>query len=71
MNFDNFSLQDALKAANSPKGRRLFAVLGSKYPEQLQAVRTALLSGNSQSAQEQLQALLSKPEVQEALNGNG
>ncbi len=75
-NCEDFSIQDALRMAQSPAGQQLLALLRSQKPEQLQQVMALAQSGDMAKAGASLQTMLSSPQARQLMkemeeNGNG
>lgn len=66
-NCEDFSMQDALRMAQSPAGQQLLAMLRSGDKGQLQQVVDLAKAGNMDKAGSTLQALLSSPQAQQLL----
>ncbi len=54
---EDFSVQEALRLANSPAGQQLLATLQQATPEQLQKLRAQTEAGNISQMQTLLQQL--------------
>ncbi len=70
-NSRDFSMQEALRLAQSPAGQRLLALLQASNPQMIQQAAGQANSGNFQQAGQTLQSLLSDPEVQRLLQQLG
>ena len=66
-NCEDFSMQDALRMAQSPAGQQLLAMLRSGDNSQLQQVVDLAKAGNMEKAGVTLQSLLSSPQAQQLL----
>ena len=66
-NCENFSMQDALRMAQSPAGQQLLAMLRSGDSGKLQQVMDLAKSGDMASASTALQAMLSSTQAQQLL----
>lgn len=67
-NFQDFSMQEALRLAQTPAGQRLLAMLQQQYGEQLRQVINQAASGQYEEVQRKMADLLSNPEAQSLLN---
>jgi len=70
-NSNNFSMQEALRLANSPAGQQLLSLLRQSDPEALQKVMQQASSGNYSQAQEILAPLLASEEVKKLIQQMG
>lgn len=66
-NCENFSMQDALRMAQSPAGQQLLAMLRSGDSGQLQQVMDLAKSGDMANAKSALQSMLSSTQAQQLL----
>lgn len=66
-NCENFSMQDALRMAQSPAGQQLLAMLRSGDSGQLQQVMDLAKSGDMANASTALQTMLSSTQAQQLL----
>ena len=66
-NFQNFSMQEALRLAKTPAGQQLLALLQQQDSEKLRLAMNQATSGNMESAQQSLSELLSSPEIKALL----
>lgn len=66
-NSSDFSMQEALRLANSPAGQRLLAMLRQYDPGTLEKAAAQASQGNTDDAKETLQKLMSSPQVQTLL----
>jgi hypothetical protein len=64
---DDFSLQEAMRLANSPAGQQILAMLRQNNPHQLQQAMGQAASGNYTQAQYTLKSLLQDPQLQTLL----
>lgn len=62
-NFENISLKDAQKLANSPAGRRLMELLQQGGDQQLNEATEKFIAGDAAQAQKLLKPLLESPEI--------
>ena len=67
-NFQDFSMQEALRLAQTPAGQRLLAMLQQQYGEQLRQVINQAAAGHYEEVQRKMTDLLSNPEAQTLLN---
>lgn len=70
-NSQNFSMQEALRLANSDAGQRLLAILKQSDSNQMQKAMNQASAGNYEEAQKSLSSLLASPEVQALLKELG
>ena len=70
-NSQNFSMQEAMRLANSDAGQRLLAILKQSDSEQLQQAMAQASAGNYQNMQQALGSLLQNREVQALLKELG
>ena len=70
-NSNNFSMQEALRLANSPAGQQLLALLRQSDPETMQKVMQQASSGNYSQIQEILAPLLASEEVKKLIRQMG
>ena len=66
-NCENFSMQDALRMAQSPAGQQLLAMLRSGDSGQLQQVMDLAKAGDLANASASLQSMLSSKQAQQLL----
>ena len=66
-NSQNFSMDDAMRLANSPHARQLFELLKVKNPEAM----TDAASGNYNKLQRDLAGILSDPDIRQLLQQMG
>lgn len=67
-NLQNFSMEDALRLANSPAGQQLLALIRRSSGDRLSQAQQLASEGNSQDAAALLAPLLSDPEAQAILS---
>lgn len=67
-NFQDFSMQEALRLAQTSAGQRLLAMLQQQYGEQLRQVINQAAAGHYEEVQRKVTDLLSNPEAQSLLN---
>lgn len=60
----NFSIEEAMRLANSPAGKQLIALLQQQPKEALNAAADQAAAGNLDAAKASLSALLSSKEAQ-------
>lgn len=70
-NSDNFSMQDALRLANSDAGQQLLALLKQEHGAQLQRAMDQAGAGEYEQVQKTLGSVLSSPQAQELLRQLG
>jgi len=70
-NSQNFSMQEALRLANSDAGQRLLAILKQSDSDQLQQAVEQANAGNYENMQKALSSVMSSPEVQALLKELG
>lgn len=70
-NSDNFSMQDALRLANSPAGQQLLALLQQADPEALSKAKTQASSGDFSQITQTLAPLLASEDVKKLLQQLG
>lgn len=70
-NNDEFSVNDAMRLANSPAGQQLFAHLKSRDPQALQTAMDQAAAGNYVQAKQVMSDLLSDPKIQALLQQLG
>ena len=66
-NSQNFSMQEAMRLANSDAGQRLLAILKQSDSANLQQAMAQASAGNYSDAQKTLSSLLASREVQELM----
>lgn len=64
---ENFSIEDAMRLANSPAGKQLIAALRSAGGSDLEQARKAAAKGNYESAKTNLTEVLKSPQIQALL----
>ena len=67
----DFSMQEAMRLANSPAGQQLLALLRSKDQNALNAAADQAGAGNMDQAMKTLSALLSSPEAKDLMQQLG
>lgn len=67
----SFSMQDAMRLAQSPAGRQLYALLQQSNSADLQTVINSATSGDYRKAQTLLSAMLDSPEAKALLQQLG
>ena len=67
-NSEDFSVQEAMRLAQSPAGRELIAMLQRTDSGQLQQIMQNAKTGNMTQAGQMLQTMLSSPEAQKLLD---
>ena len=70
-NSQDFSMQEALRLANSPAGQQLLALLREQDSTLLEQAATAATAGDYTKASRMLSSLLSSPEIQKLLKELG
>jgi hypothetical protein len=70
-NSQNFSMQEALRLANSDAGQRLLAILKQSDSNQLQQAMEQANAGNYENAQKALSSLMASQEVKDLLKELG
>lgn len=70
-NSQNFSMQEAMRLANSDAGQKLLALLKQSDSNQLQQAMAQASAGNYENAQQVLRSLLENSEVQTLLKELG
>ena len=70
-NSDNFSMQEAMRLANSDAGQKLLALLKQSDSNQLQQAMAQASAGNYENAQQVLRSLLENSEIQTLLKELG
>ena len=70
-NSHNFSMQDAMRLANTDAGQRLLAILKQSDGDTLQQAMDQATTGNYEKMQNTLSTLLASPEVQALLKELG
>lgn len=64
---ENFSIEDAMRLANSPAGKQLIAALRSAGGNDLEQARKAAEKGDYNSARTNLTEVLKSPKIQALL----
>ena len=70
-NSQNFSMQEAMRLANSDAGQKLLALLKQSDSNQLQQAIAQASAGNYENAQQVLRSLLENSEIQTLLKELG
>ena len=70
-NSENFSLQEAMRLANTPAGQELIGLLRQGNTTQFQQAAELASSGNYAQAQNLLKGLLDDPQIQSLLKALG
>lgn len=70
-NSQDFSMQEALRLANSPAGQQLLALLRETDSVRLERAAAEVSSGDYTKASKTLGSLLSSPEIQKLLKELG
>ena len=70
-NSQNFSMQEAMRLANSDAGQKLLAILKDSDSAMLQQAMDHASAGNYENMQKSLSSLLSSPQVQALLKELG
>ena len=70
-NSEDFSMQEALRLAQSPAGQQLLAMLRQADTGQIQEALTQANAGDMKSAKKALNNLLADPEIQKMLRQLG
>jgi len=71
MQNNDYSMQEALRLANSPAGRQLFQQLQQRDPAAVQQAIRSAAAGDYAQVQKLLTSLLSDPETQKLLQQLG
>lgn len=66
-----FSMQDAMKLAQSDAGKQLYALLQQQNAQQLQDAMDDAAAGNYEQVKNTMTSLLASPEVRELLKKMG
>ena len=69
--FRNFSMEEAMRLANSDTARQLIALLKAQNADALQQAAAQASQGDFASAKKKLSALLKSPEAQDLLRKLG
>ena len=67
----NFSMQDAMKLAQSDAGKQLYALLQQKNPQQLKNAMNDAAAGNYEEVKNAMASMLASPEVRALLKKMG
>jgi len=67
-NFQNFSVQEAMKLAKSDAGKQLLALLQQQNSQQIQDAMAQAGTGNYNQAKETLSGILENPQARALLN---
>lgn len=70
-NSDNFSMQDAMRLAQSEAGQQLFALLKSQNSDAVNQAMEQAASGDYSQVKKTLSSLLSSPQVRAMLEQMG
>ena len=70
-NSGNFSMEDAIRFANSPAGQKLLAMLQQSGNPSIQMAMEQASKGNMDGAKEALKAISDDPQIQKILGGQG
>ena len=70
-NSQDFSMQEALRLANSPAGQQLLAMLRSTDSDRLEKAAAEVSAGNYTDAGKTIRQLLSSPEIRKFLDDMG
>ena len=70
-NSEDFSMQEALRLAQSPAGQQLLAMLRQQDAGQLRQAMEQASAGDLQSARKTVEAMLATPEMQKILGQLG
>ena len=70
-NSENFSMQDALRLAQSEKGQQLFAMLKAQNGDAMNKAMEQAATGNYDQVKDTLSALLSSPQLRAMLEQLG
>ena len=70
-NDNGFSMQDAMKLAQSDAGKQLYALLQRKNAQQLQNAMNDAAAGNYEQVKNTMSSMLASPEVRELLKKMG
>lgn len=70
-NSEDFSMQEALRLAQSPAGQQLLAMLRQADSGQIQEAMNQASAGDMQSAKQTLNTLLAAPEIRKMLEQLG
>lgn len=67
MENSNLPIQEAIRLANSPAGRQLYALLNQQNKDAVQKAMASAASGDYDAAKQALSAMLSDPKAQQLL----
>ena len=70
-NSEDFSMQEALRLAQSPAGQRLLAMLRQQNQNQMETAMTQAKAGNMEDARRTIEAMMNTPELQQLLRQLG
>ena len=70
-NFDNFSMQEALRLAKSPAGQQLLALLQQSDPDALKTAMQQASAGDYSQIQQTLAPIMASQDVQKLLRQMG
>ena len=70
-NSQDFSMQEALRLANSPAGQQLLAMLRQQDAGQLRQAMEQASAGDLQNARKTVEAMMATPEMQKILGQLG
>ncbi len=70
-NFNNFSVQEAMKLANSEAGQQLLALLRQENGQQLEQAMANAAAGDYTQAKKSIAAMLSNPQARALLDQLG
>jgi DNA-binding GntR family transcriptional regulator len=66
-NFDDLSMQEAMRLANTDTGRQLIAMFKDQHSDQVQTVMDSMRSGDVERAKQALAAFMADPRTQALL----
>lgn len=66
-NFNNFSVQEAMKLANSEAGQQLLALLRQKNSQELEQAMAKAAAGDYSQAKKSINQMLSNPQARALL----
>lgn len=66
-NFDELSMQEAMRLAGTDTGRALIAMFQQEHGDQVQTVMDSMRSGNMEQAKQALAAFMADPRTQAML----
>lgn len=70
-NFNNFSVQEAMKLANSEAGQQLLALLRQKNSQELEQAMANAAAGDYSQAKKSINQMLSNPQARALLEQLG